>query len=71
MKMQTIHIFINGIKKNINSETQLELLLNSLDIDAETIAVEVNKEVIPKSKYKMIKLKKNDEIEIVQCIGGG
>ena len=35
------------------------------------VAVELNGEILVKNKYKKKKIKKNDQIEIVQFIGGG
>ena len=42
-----------------------------MSIKTKYIAIEVNKQIIPKSEYKKYKLKHGDKVEIVTAIGGG
>ena len=42
-----------------------------MDIKSSKVAVEVNKVVIPKEKYKYFKFSNKDRVEIVTFIGGG
>ena len=46
-------------------------LLKSTNINGNFFAVELNKEVIPKSLYSSKEIKEGDKIEIVHFIGGG
>lgn len=71
MKKNKIQIYINGKKKNINSNYYLINILEEYSLKNKLIAVEINKEVIPKSNYKTKKINKNDRIEILELIGGG
>ena len=71
MKNETIHIFINGKKNLVNINTKLDDLLTNLKIDISAVAIEINKEVVPKSQYGETRLNTNDKIEVVQFIGGG
>ena len=71
MKSKKIQIVINGDTKLINFNQSLIDLLNILHIKNNAIAVEINREVIPKSLYSSTILKENDIIEILQFIGGG
>ena len=71
MKNETIHIFINGKRNLVNINTKLDDLLTNLKIDISTVAIEINKEVVPKSQYGETRLNTNDKIEVVQFIGGG
>ena len=71
MTEKTIQVFINGKKKSFSENNNLVSLLNILEIDGSGIAIEVNLVVIPKSQYKNIIIKNDDNIEIVQFIGGG
>ena len=71
MKKNKILIYINGKKKNINSNYNLINILEKYSLKNKLIAVEVNQEVIPKSNYKTKKINKNDRIEILELIGGG
>ena len=71
MKKNKIQIFINGKKKNINSNYNLINIIEEYSLKNKLIAVEINQEVIPKSNYKTQKINKNDRIEILELIGGG
>ncbi len=71
MKKNKIQIYINGKKKNINSNCNLIDILKEYSVINKLVAVEINQEVIPKSRYKTITINKNDKIEILELIGGG
>ena len=71
MKKNKIQIYINGKKKNINSNCNLIDILKEYSLINKLVAVEINQEVIPKSNYKTITINKNDKIEILELIGGG
>ena len=71
MKNNKIQIYINGKKKNININCNLINILEEYSLKNKMVAIEINKEVIPKSNYKTKKLNKNDRIEILELIGGG
>ena len=71
MKKNKIQIYINGKKKNINSNCNLINILEKYSLKNKLIAVEINQEVIPKSSYKTKKVNINDRIEILELIGGG
>ena len=64
-------IQLNGLPYEINEGTNLNELLNKLKIKKNKIAIEINGEIVEKNKYPNLVLKKNDQIEIVQFIGGG
>ena len=69
--MKRIKIKVNGKTKNINENSSLLRMINSLKIPLKKVAIELNQEIIDKKNLKNIKLKKNDRIEIVHFIGGG
>ena len=64
-------IKINGRKTIIKENTTIFEVLKKFRIDEKKVAVELNGEILVKNKYKKKKIKKNDQIEIVQFIGGG
>ena len=49
MKKNKIQIYINGKKKNINSNCNLIDILKEYSLINKLVAVEINQEVIPKS----------------------
>lgn len=61
---------INGIEENADGMTVSEYLDNS-EFDKRIIVVELNGEIIPKSKYAETVLKDGDCVEVVSFVGGG
>ena len=64
-------IQLNGNPYEINTETNLNQLLNKLKIQTTKVAIEVNGAIVEKNKYPKIILNKGDKVEIVHFIGGG
>ena len=71
MKNKKIQIYINGKKKDINVNDNLNNILEDFSIKNKLVAIELNREVVPKSKYKTKRISQNDRIEILELIGGG
>lgn len=55
----------------VENGTTVAALLALLDIDAVGIAIELNREIVPKSQYLNTALKDNDILEVVRMAGGG
>lgn len=66
-----MRLVINGEEKEIQSGNNVEDLLRELDINGRHIAVALNLEVIPRSRYAETRLKEGDKVEIVHAVGGG
>ena len=64
-------IQLNGDPYEVINGTNLNELLNKLKLQKNKIAIEVNGEIIEKSKYPNLILRRDDKVEIVQFIGGG
>ena len=64
-------IQLNGDTYEINDGTNLNQLLKKLKIQKNKVAIEVNGEIVEKSKYLNLILNKDDKVEIVHFIGGG
>lgn len=64
-------ISVNGKEQVVKENISVLELLNLLDIKRQGIAVEVNREIVPKSTHEEHIVKENDKIEIVQMVGGG
>ena len=64
-------IQLNGNSYEIDTETNLNQLLNKLKIQKTKVAVEVNGAIVEKNKYPNVILNKGDKVEIVHFIGGG
>ena len=68
-----MNIRINGEEKEISENMNLWDLLISLEIDPlqSGIAVAVEREVIPRSRWKDNEVTENCEIEIIRAVQGG
>jgi sulfur carrier protein len=64
-------IKLNGEIKELPDGATIEELLTSLSIKAQGIAVEVNREIVPKRLFGVTPLKDGDAVEIVRMVGGG
>ena len=64
-------IFVNGQETQVsNGHTAHDLLLD-LGLERRPVAVEVNKEVIPRALLPDRLLREHDQIEVVTLVGGG
>ena len=64
-------ITVNGEKSEHQNGLSISSLLESLDINKEHIAVELNKDIVPRTQFSEKQLKENDCLEIVTFVGGG
>ncbi|MGH9905941.1 MAG: sulfur carrier protein ThiS [Pyrinomonadaceae bacterium] len=62
---------INGETRELANGLSLLELIKELDLPDTRIAVELNCSVIRRSEWASIKLKEDDQIEIVHFVGGG
>ena len=66
-----MYIVLNGKKFEVKKKDTITQLLKKIDIKSSKVAVEVNKIVIQKEKYRFFKFNNRDRVEIVTFIGGG
>ncbi|MEE9159544.1 MAG: sulfur carrier protein ThiS [Gammaproteobacteria bacterium] len=63
-------IIVNGDRRTVPDQCTIVDLLQKLDISGR-LAVEVNEEIVPRSRFEAYFLQSNDRVEIVHAIGGG
>ena len=49
----------------------LAALIESLQMKADRVAVELNRDIVPRDRWAQIVLDENDHLEIVHFVGGG
>ncbi len=64
-------LIVNGDKLSVPESTDLSELLTQLGLGRVKVAVELNREIVPRSQYSGYPLKDGDALEIVHAIGGG
>lgn len=62
---------LNGDPRPVPVGETVEGLLLSLGLDPRKVAVERNREIVPKSTFAQTPLAEGDALEIVHFIGGG
>lgn len=66
-----MNIVLNGHEHPIAVATTLAQLLEATGYSGRRIAVEINRDIVPRSQYAERVLAAGDRIEIVHAIGGG
>ena len=64
-------IFVNGEPKQVKNACSVQDLLAEMDVTGQRLAVEVNEEIVSKSRHRDYLFSEDDKIEIVHAIGGG
>lgn len=68
---QTITLTLNGRQTEVGPGTSLGKLLDDQGIIRRMIAIEYNGEILPRHRYDETILANDDELEVVQMVGGG
>ena len=66
MKLQ-----INGEEREFQSPTTLADLVEGLGMKAGRVAVELNRNIVPRERWAETELSDGDRLEIVHFVGGG
>lgn len=67
----TITIAVNGNERQIPAGTTVGGLLGEMGIDRGRVAVERNRDVVPRARWDEVTLEAGDRLEIVAFVGGG
>jgi sulfur carrier protein len=62
---------INGDEKEIPNISTLVDLVDHLAMKSDRVAVELNREIVPRASWAATTLNDGDELEIVHFVGGG
>ena len=66
-----MNIRLNGNRYPLEEGATVGALITALALEGRRIAVEVNEEVIPRSRHSAHRLEEGDRVEVVHAIGGG
>ncbi len=66
-----MQVWVNGTPQEVPEGQTLRELVEMLGVEPQGVAVEVNREVIPRGAYGERVLAEEDRIEVVRAIGGG
>lgn len=66
-----MRVVVNGKERDIPTGLTVAQLLEHLEVDPTIVAVERNKEIVPRSQFNQVVIKEGDILEIVSFVGGG
>ena len=71
MTMPTIHITVNGQKRELPSSSSVADLLKREGAESQKLAVVVNEQIVRPDKRASLILKEGDQLELLIFAGGG
>lgn len=66
-----MEIHVNGESKHVADDITVAALLTHLGLADRRVAVEVNRDLVPRGGHDATRLQSGDRIEIVTLVGGG
>lgn len=66
-----MQIVVNGEPRNVPAGANAVRIIELLALGGQRVAVEVNGEILPRSRYAEHELQAGDRVEIVHAVGGG
>ena len=66
-----MRIVLNGDPLDLPAALDVAALLRRLGLAEKRVAVEVNREIVPRSRHAERMLHEGDEVELVHAMGGG
>jgi sulfur carrier protein len=66
-----IEIHVNGQSRLVAADSTVAMLLQTLELDPRTLAVERNLELVPRGQHAATPLAAGDRLEVVTLVGGG
>jgi len=64
-------ISVNGRSTEVPDGIVMSALLASLELTGQRLAVEVNEELVARSRFEEHRLASGDRVEIIHAVGGG
>ena len=66
-----MELIVNGESRQVSEQLTAAGLVEDLGLTGRRLAVEVNSELLPRSRFDQHHFNPGDRVEIVQAIGGG
>ena len=66
-----MRLIINGKEETHADALTLAQLIEQLDMKSDRVAVELNREIVPRAQWPEKSLNDGDRLEIVHFVGGG
>jgi sulfur carrier protein len=66
-----MRIVVNGQTREVSEGLTVKALLVELGTGEGPVAVERNKQIVPRARHAATRIHDGDELEVVQFVGGG
>ena len=66
-----VNVNVNGEPRRVSAGVSIGAMLAELGLDAQRVAVERNRDVVPRSNLGTVTVEDGDQYEIVHFVGGG
>ena len=66
-----IVVVVNGERREVAPGTTVLELLRQLRLESSLVAIERNREILPRARWADSRIEPDDRFEIVQFVGGG
>ena len=67
----SIDVTINGQPRTVPAGTTVLALIGELGLAGKPVAVEKNREIVPRAQHATTELAAGDQVEVVTFVGGG
>jgi sulfur carrier protein len=67
----TISIELNGEVRSVSDSDSVQDLIDALSLTNQALAIAVNREVVPRAKWREHRFAGGDKVDVVRAIGGG
>jgi sulfur carrier protein len=64
-------IQLNGQEREVEAPLSLSQLVQQLNMKKDRVAVELNRDIVPREEWPQTLLSEGDRLEIVHFVGGG
>lgn len=68
---ENIDVVVNGESRNVPQGTTVTALIGLLGLGDRRVAVECNRQVVPRAQHSTTVLAAGDRLELVTFVGGG
>jgi thiazole synthase len=68
---ESVAIRVNGESRRVDPGLSVAAMLSAIGVDPAKVAVERNREIVPRSLLAEVRVEDGDEYEIVHFVGGG
>jgi sulfur carrier protein len=70
-RFRRMHVTVNGEDRDVPDGLSVRGLIEALGLVEGPVAVEKNREIVPRAMHAETPIRENDVLEIVHLVGGG